>query len=192
MTAPQLLAWITTALLLQLVAGVAWTLWRRSSAPAIVESPVTPTVRADAAWSGWREFRVIRREFEDPAQTQCSFHLAARRWGAAAAIQAGSVPDLLCGLVADSARAAAERARNHPLLLALRSPGSRRYRVTIKRVPAPPDRPELPPGVSSNHFHDRVRVGDVVKVKAPSGRFFIDPDPTVPAVLSRAASASRR
>ena len=58
MTAPQLLAWITAALLLQLAAGVAWTLWRRSSAPAIAEGTVAPTVRADAAWSGWREFRV--------------------------------------------------------------------------------------------------------------------------------------
>jgi cbb3-type cytochrome oxidase subunit 3 len=50
MTAPQLLAWITAALLLQLVAGIAWTLWRRSSAPASAESTVAPTVRADAAW----------------------------------------------------------------------------------------------------------------------------------------------
>lgn len=57
------------------------------------------------------------------------------------------------------------------------------YRVTIKRVPSPADRPELPPGLSSNHFHDRVEPGDVLKVKAPSGHFFIDPDAGVPAVL---------
>jgi ferredoxin-NADP reductase len=53
--------------------------------------------------------------------------------------------------------------------------------VTIKRVPAPS--PELPPGLSSGHFHDRVQVGDVLRVKAPSGHFFIDPDPALPAVL---------
>ena len=43
--------------------------------------------------------------------------------------------------------------------------------------------PQWPPGLSSSHFHDRVKVGDVLKVRAPSGHFFIDPDPAVPAVL---------
>jgi ferredoxin-NADP reductase len=57
------------------------------------------------------------------------------------------------------------------------------YRVTIKRVPAPADHPEFAPGLSSNHFHDRVQVGDILRVKAPAGHFFIDPDPTVPVVL---------
>ena len=50
-------------------------------------------------------------------------------------------------------------------------------------MPSPPDQPNLPPGESSNHFHDRVQVGDVLKVKAPSGHFFIDSDATVPAVF---------
>jgi ferredoxin-NADP reductase len=55
--------------------------------------------------------------------------------------------------------------------------------ISIKRVPPPADRLDLGPGVSSSHFHDRVQVGDVLQVKAPSGHFYIDPDPTVPAVL---------
>ncbi|MFO1286680.1 MAG: 2Fe-2S iron-sulfur cluster-binding protein [Rubrivivax sp.] len=62
-------------------------------------------------------------------------------------------------------------------------PDPGQYRVTIKRVPAPPDHPQFEPGLSSNHFHDRVQVGDVLRVKAPSGHFFIDPDAAVPAVL---------
>lgn len=66
------------------------------------------------------------------------------------------------------------------------------YRVTIKRVPAPHDHPEFLPGVSSNHFHDHVRVGDVLRVKAPSGHFFLDPDASVLAGLIGEASASRR
>jgi ferredoxin-NADP reductase len=57
-------------------------------------------------------------------------------------------------------------------------------------VPPPAQRPDLPPGVSSNHFHDRVQVGDVLEVKAPSGHFFIDPDPAVPAVLITGLSKS--
>ena len=62
-------------------------------------------------------------------------------------------------------------------------PDPAQYRVTIKRVPAPPDHPEFLPGLSSNHFHDHVRAGDVLRVKAPSGHFFLDPDPSVPVVL---------
>ena len=57
------------------------------------------------------------------------------------------------------------------------------YRVTIKRVPAPADHPEVGPGLASNHFHDYVREGSVLRVKAPSGRFFIDPNPDMPVVL---------
>jgi ferredoxin-NADP reductase len=50
-------------------------------------------------------------------------------------------------------------------------------------VPPPAAQPELPPGVSSGHFHDRVHEGVVLQVKAPSGHFFIDPDASVPAVF---------
>jgi hypothetical protein len=57
------------------------------------------------------------------------------------------------------------------------------YRITVKRVPAPAGRPELPAGLSSTCFHDQVREGDVLKVKAPAGRFVIDTDASVPAVL---------
>ncbi|MEI6162572.1 MAG: 2Fe-2S iron-sulfur cluster-binding protein [Roseococcus sp.] len=57
------------------------------------------------------------------------------------------------------------------------------YRITVKRVPSPHDRPELPPGIASNHLHDRVQEGDLLRVRAPSGRFFIDADPELPAVF---------
>ena len=62
-------------------------------------------------------------------------------------------------------------------------PDAKRYRVTIKRMGSPADRPDLPPGIASNYFHDKVHEGDVLRVKAPAGAFFIDPDATVPAVF---------
>jgi hypothetical protein len=34
-----------------------------------------PRLAAPEAGAGWRDLRVLRREFEDAAQTQCSFHL---------------------------------------------------------------------------------------------------------------------
>jgi hypothetical protein len=57
------------------------------------------------------------------------------------------------------------------------------YRVTIKRVPPPRDNLDLPPGLSSNFFHDQLNVGDIVDVKAPSGHFFLDMSSHRPIVL---------
>lgn len=183
MTAPQLLAWITTALLLQLAAGVAWTLWRRSSAPATVTGTVAPTVRADAAWSGWRAFRVIRRDYEDPTQTQCSFYLAPVDGQPLAAFKPGQFLTFSLDVAAGSTDAAAGQRTITRCYSLSDGPDPAHYRVTIKRVPAPADHPEFEPGVSSNHLHDHVQVGDLLRVKAPSGHFFIDPDASVPAVL---------
>ncbi len=57
------------------------------------------------------------------------------------------------------------------------------YRVTIKKEPAPPDRPELPPGIASAYFCDKVKEGDILDVKAPGGSFFLDLGKEVPVVL---------
>ena len=53
-------------------------------------------------------------------------------------------------------------------------PNSEFYRVSIKREPAPPDQPDLPPGLSSNYFHDGVEVGTKLRVGAPRGKFHLD------------------
>ncbi|MDJ0611872.1 MAG: MOSC domain-containing protein [Kiloniellales bacterium] len=63
------------------------------------------------------------------------------------------------------------------------SPNPERYRVSIKREPAPEDRPELPPGLSSNFFHDRIEVGSKLRIGAPRGKFHIDPEGDRPVVL---------
>ena len=56
------------------------------------------------------------------------------------------------------------------------------YRVSIKQVP-PPDKPDAPPGLSSTHFNDALKVGDILDVKAPSGHFFLDTTVHTPVVL---------
>jgi ferredoxin-NADP reductase len=53
-------------------------------------------------------------------------------------------------------------------------PRNDRYRITVKRALAPDGHPELAPGICSNELHDRVQVGDVLRVKAPNGQFVVD------------------
>jgi len=190
-TAAQLLSYITVALLLQVVAGAAFAVWRRPTTagaptPVEVEQGVASGEIPSGAWSGWRDFRVVRREFEDAAQTQCSFHLQPVDGAPLRPFQPGQyltfslrVPGDLPGFVG---AAGGDRTITRCYSLSDR-PDPTGYRITIKRMPPPAAQPELPPGVSSGHFHDRVHEGDVLQVKAPSGHFFIDPDASVPAVL---------
>ena len=185
MTAPLLLAYICAALLFQVAVGIGVAVWRRRDDVATDPTDAAggaPQV-ASAAWHGWREFRVARREFEDAARTQCSFYLEPVDGIPLAPFLPGQFLTFALQ-VADTG--AAEHREERALIRCYSlsdQPDPQHFRVTIKRVPAPASRPDVPPGASSNHFHDRVRAGDVIKVKAPAGRFHIDRDPTVPAVL---------
>jgi len=57
------------------------------------------------------------------------------------------------------------------------------YRISIKKVLPPRDKPELPPGVASSYFHDQLQEGDILDLKAPSGKFFLDTAQQSPVVL---------
>lgn len=57
------------------------------------------------------------------------------------------------------------------------------YRVTIKREPAPADKPGVPPGVASGFFADHVKEGDLLNVKAPTGHFYLDLSKNTPICL---------
>jgi ferredoxin-NADP reductase len=57
------------------------------------------------------------------------------------------------------------------------------YRISVKRVPAPANRPELPPGLSSNFLHDQQQQGSRLLAKAPSGHFHLMEDEPLPMVL---------
>ncbi|WP_395703727.1 2Fe-2S iron-sulfur cluster-binding protein [Aquabacterium sp.] len=181
MTALELLALISAALLAQLAVGIAVVIRRRQAAPAPLPAAAPPP-RPDLAWEGWREFRVAQRSFEDAARSQCSFYLQPVDGQALPAFRPGQFLTFSLDLGAGAADMAGGRSLTRCYSLSDR-PDPAQYRVTIKRVPAPPDRPALRPGLSSTHFHDHVQVGDILRVKAPSGHFFIDPDPALPVVL---------
>ncbi len=125
----------------------------------------------------------MRRAFEDRSHSQCSFYLES--------VDGLPLPPFLPGqfltFSLDIAAPVALQARGSRAITRCYSlsdrPDPKYYRVTIKRVPPPANRPDCAPGVSSSHFHDHVQPGDVLKVKAPAGHFFIDPVATVPVVL---------
>ncbi len=177
-----LLTWILGALLLQALAGVFIAFWRRPTAAAGQEAatavgPSPPT----GAWQGLRQFRVVSRVVEDSAGTQCSFYLAP--------VDTMALPDFKPGQfltftlpVEGAVPGDVPRVVTRCYSLS-DQPDPGHYRITVKRVPAPAGRPELPAGVASNHLHDHVHVGDVLDVRAPAGHFFIDPDAAVPVVL---------
>jgi uncharacterized protein len=184
-TALHLLAYISTALLLQVTVGIAILVWRRST-----REPAAPAIDApkvgksdDGAWPGWRDFRVVRREFEDAGRSQCSFYLQPVDGAPLPAFRPGQYLTFTLQ-VGDGAKSTAGTERRLTRCYSLSDrPEAAYYRITVKRVPAPAGRRELPPGASSNHFLDRVNQDDILKVRAPAGRFCIDPDASVPVVL---------
>lgn len=185
MTVPLLFTYISLALLFQVVVGLGVGLWRRRSRSgepnALTEAPAAgaPT----GAWPGWREFRVVRRVFEDRAQTQCSFYLEPVDGGTLPAFKPGQFLTFQLQLT-DGEGAAQGTGRTLTRCYSLSDrPGEASYRITVKRAPPPSGQAGLPAGLASNHLHDRVREGDVLRVKAPSGHFHIDMDASLPAVL---------
>lgn len=179
MTVSSLLAWIVGALLAQLAIGVALALWRaRGQRGAVVAPPVLRPAAPTGAWPGWRDFRVQRRTLEDRAGTQCSFELVPVDGAALPAFLPGQFLTFQLQIAAGTDGSPRTVTRCYSLS---DRPDPSHYRVTIKRVLAA--RPGWPAGVSSGHFHDQVQVGDVLKVKAPSGHFHIDRDAAVPVVL---------
>ena len=141
MTATELLALISAALLLQLAAGIGWTVWRYRSADAsaLPRALAATPVKSNAAWAGWREFRVAQRAFEDAARSQCSFYLQP--------VDSQPLPPFKPGQfltfaldVTPATSDGSTPARSITRCYSLSDrPESAHYRVTIKRLPAPQD-----------------------------------------------------
>ncbi len=61
------------------------------------------------------------------------------------------------------------------------APNGAFYRLSIKREQ--PAKPDLPPGISSNYFHDHVRQESTIRALSPRGRFVMAESSTRPVVL---------
>jgi len=57
------------------------------------------------------------------------------------------------------------------------------YKITVKKIPPPPDQPDAPPGQGSSYLHHSIAVGDLLEVSSPAGRFILDRNDPRPAVF---------
>jgi ferredoxin-NADP reductase len=177
MTAPLLLTCIIGVLLIQVVVGVV--VWWQRLPPAAIPSTSIEMPVATGAWSGWRDFRVVRREFEDRLQDKCSFYLEPVDGTALKPFLPGQYLTLLL----KASRGDSAVAQTSPLIRCYSlsdRPSPTCYRITVKRIAASGDSPNCAPGIASNFLHDHVNVGDVVQVKAPTGHFHLETDATLP------------
>jgi ferredoxin-NADP reductase len=181
MTAPLLLAAISAVILLQVAVGIGvgfWRLQHHGSAPLPADRDALATTTG--AWAGWREFRVDNVAFEDEARTQRTLILRP--------VDGLPLPDFAPGqyltFSIDLPASAAEPKRTIVRCYSLSDqPNGETYRITVKRMPAPLPRPDLPAGAASNFLHDAVQIGDLLKVKAPSGIFVLDTTSFTPAAF---------
>lgn len=178
MTAQGLLLLILLGIAVQLAvyAGVAffryWLAYQRLKDASDMEGSLPtwsepPGEANPPAWQGYREFRVIRREYANPARDVCSFYLAPVDGKPLPPFEPGQYLTFQFPLPL----AASPLIRCYSLSS---PPQPDHYRVSIKRVPQ---------GVVSNHFHDLVREGDILALRAPGGHFHLDVERDDPVVL---------
>ncbi|MDO8248480.1 MAG: 2Fe-2S iron-sulfur cluster-binding protein [Rhodoferax sp.] len=182
MTSLYLLLWIAGGILLQIAVylGVGFRHhWQDYQAlrniAAGSDIAVTPEASIDAqeitsaAWLGLRTFRVERKVLEDAAGQICSFYLEPEDGKPLAPFLPGQFLTFRLDIPA-SKGGTASVIRCYSLSDA---PQQNTYRVSIKRAPAPVGK-QTAPGVSSNFFHDHVKEGSLLQVRAPSGHFYMD------------------
>lgn len=130
--------------------------------------------RESQSWNGIRKFRVAHKIDEGGDIT--SFYLEPHDGKAIPAFMPGQYltfslkvpdkkrPEVRCYSLSDRAN-------------------STGYRVSIKRVPPPRNKPDVPPGKVSNFFHDHIQEEDILDCLAPGGDFFLDITHRRPIVL---------
>jgi ferredoxin-NADP reductase len=127
-----------------------------------------------ATWEGWRTFRVAKL-VRETADTQSVYF---------APEDGRALPQFLPGqYVTLSLRMPGEVKPVIRCYSLSHGTGEDYYRCTVKEVPPPADRPELPFGKASRHINRRLADGELVDLKAPHGNFTLDPARQTPVVL---------
>ena len=125
-------------------------------------------------WKDWRDFVVVRKVKESEEIT--SFYLQPDDQGDIPTFQPGQFLTIkldIPGQVRPIIRtySLSDYAEPHTY-----------YRLSIKREPMPPGL-DVMPGIASNFMHDLIHEGAVIPAKPPSGKFVLDVQKSLPAVL---------
>ncbi len=130
---------------------------------------------AEWAWSGWRKFRI--KSVVNESSHIKSFYLVPHDGKKLPRFNPGqyltfrlkipgiSKPVVRCYSLSDSGDQ-----REH-------------YRVSIRKQIAPASDPEAIDGIASCYFHQALEEGDILDVKAPTGKFWLDITEKTPIVL---------
>ncbi len=132
-------------------------------------------IHQTSGWEGWRKFRVDMVVNESPSIR--SYYLIPH--------DGKSIPGYLPGQHLTFKLKIPGASKPVVRCYSLSDSGERPsyYRVTIKKQTAPLQPPSLPNGVASGHFHENIERGDVVDVRSPSGKFYLDLTEKSPIVL---------
>ena len=161
------------ASLLAFVAGAGVGLAVKDNSPA-KSKQVKSNNTQDDTWKDWRNFKIVKKEPESAEITSFYFQ----------PVDGGKLPDFKPGQF---------------LTMKLDIPGQDRpvirtyslsdypesqdyYRLSIKREGSPKGL-DVPPGVASNFMHDSITEGSIIPCKPPSGKFYLEVDNSIPAVL---------
>ena len=144
----------------------------------IAKGVIKEVLSLEFSWPGLRKFTIKRKVAEGGGV--CSFYLSPHDGKPLPAFKPGQYLTFNMHFRGEARDAAKEVIRCYSLS---DSPGhTDYYRVSIKKIPPPRDNPDLPPGVASSYFH-QLQEGDILDVKAPSGKFFLDTAQQNPVVL---------
>lgn len=122
-------------------------------------------------WTGYRDFVVYKKEKE--SQVVTSFYLKPADGKPIASFKPGQYISLKIKPEGQPHT----HIRQYSLSDA---PGKPYYRISVKREDA---RGNHPAGIVSTYLHRSVTEGSVLKISAPAGDFYLDPDKTTPVVL---------
>ena len=129
---------------------------------------------ASQTWKDWRNFVVVRKVQESEEIT--SFYLQPEDGGVIPNFQPGQFLTIKLNIPGQA------RPVIRTYSLSDYAEPCEFYRLSIKREPMPAGT-DFMPGIASNFMHDQVQVGSIIPAKPPSGKFVLDLQKALPAVL---------
>ena len=145
-----------------------------------VESISAPVSTSAALWQGTRNFRVQRKIFEDKNHSICSFYLVPEDGQPLPTFKPGQYLTFQFNISDPVTPTPRKVIRCYTLS---EQPRSDYYRITVKKVPPPENKPNIPAGDSSSYLHEQVQEGTILAAKAPGGHFYLADEVREPIVL---------